>query len=105
MNEIVVMTTVSEREAAELLASRLVEERLAACVQILPPMTSVYRWKGGIQRDTEHLLLIKTTEDKWESLSEFVHENHPYEVPELIAVEAAKIAPEYKKWLCEQVKP
>lgn len=103
MNAIVVMTTVSEREAGEKLASALVEAELAACVQVLPPMTSVYRWKGKIQKETEHLLLIKTIQDKWDSLSEFIHKNHPYEVPELIAVEASKIAPAYRQWLCEQL--
>ena len=97
------MTTVSEREAGEKLASALVEAELAACVQVLPPMTSVYRWKGKIQKETEHLLLIKTIQDKWDSLSEFIHKNHPYEVPELIAVEASKIAPAYRQWLCEQL--
>jgi len=99
------MTTVSGAEAGEKLASALVEEKLAACVQILPPMTSVYRWKGEIQKDTEHLLLIKTTDDRWEALSELIQKNHPYEVPEVIAVEASKIAPAYQKWLCEQVTP
>ena len=103
MNAIVVMTTVSEREAGEKLASALVEAELAACVQVLPPMTSVYRWKGKSQKETEHLLLIKTIQDKWDSLSEFIHKNHPYEVPELIAVEASKIAPAYRQWLCEQL--
>ncbi|HMM80792.1 MAG TPA: divalent-cation tolerance protein CutA [Pyrinomonadaceae bacterium] len=104
MNAIVVMTTVGSAEAGEKLASALVEEKLAACVQILPPMLSVYRWKGEIQKETEHLLLIKTTDEKWKGLSEFIHANHPYEVPELIAVEAAKIAPEYQKWLGGQVQ-
>lgn len=97
------MTTVSGQEAGERLASALVEAKLAACVQILPPMTSVYRWEGEIQRETEHLLLIKTTQDKWDSLAAFIHTHHPYEVPEVIAVEASKIAPEYGAWLTEQV--
>ncbi|MBX3282761.1 MAG: divalent-cation tolerance protein CutA [Acidobacteria bacterium] len=103
MNAIVVMTTVGDAEAAEKLASALVEERLAGCVQILSPMTSVYRWKGEIQKETEHLLLIKTTADKWEDLSRFLQTDHPYEIPELVALDAVKIAPEYKKWLSEQV--
>lgn len=105
MNAIVVMTTVSDAEAGEKLASALVEKKLAACVQILPPMMSVYRWNGEIQKATERLLVIKTTTDKWEGLSDFIHRDHPYEVPELIAVEASKIASEYQKWLVEQVAP
>jgi len=103
MNAIVVMTTVSGQEAGERLASALVEAKLAACVQILPPMTSVYSWKGEVQKETEHLLVIKTTDDKWESLAAFIHTHHPYEVPELIALEASKIAPEYREWLTQQV--
>lgn len=103
MNAIVVMTTVDSSEAGEKLASALVEEMLAACVQILPAIESIYRWKGDVQKETEHLLLIKTTADRWEDLSAFIHSNHPYEVPELIAVEAAKVAPAYQKWLGGQV--
>ena len=103
MNAIVVMTTVGNLEAGEILASEIVETKLAACVQILPPMTSIYRWKGEVQKETEHLLLIKTAADRWEDLSAFVHSNHPYEVPELIAVDASKIAPEYQEWLAAQV--
>ena len=103
MNAIVVMTTVGSLEVGEKLASALVEERVAACVQILPPMTSIYRWKGEVQKETEHLLLIKTTADRWEDLSAFIHSNHPYEVPELIAVDVLKIAPKYRDWLAAQV--
>lgn len=103
MNAIVVMTTVDSSEAGEKLASALVEEKLAACVQILPAIESIYRWKGDVQKETEHLLLIKTTADRWEDLSAFIHSNHPYEVPELIAVDVLKIAPKYRDWLGAQV--
>lgn len=97
------MTTVDSSEAGEKLASALVEEKLAACVQILPAIESIYRWKGDVQKETEHLLLIKTTADRWEDLSAFIHSNHPYEVPELIAVDVLKIAPKYRDWLGAQV--
>ncbi|KXK02201.1 MAG: CutA1 divalent ion tolerance protein [Acidobacteria bacterium OLB17] len=96
------MTTVDEREAGEKLASALVDGKVAACVQILPQMTSVYRWEGEVRKETEHLLLIKTTSDKWQSLSGLVNELHPYDVPELVAIDVSNVAPEYQKWLGEQ---
>jgi len=105
MNAIVVMTTVGSLEVGEKLASALVEEKLAACVQILPAIESIYRWKGDVQKETEHLLLIKTTADRWEALSAFIETNHPYEVPELIALDAVNIAPKYREWLAAQIEP
>ena len=103
MNAIVVMTTVGDKEAGEKLASALVVQKLAACVQILPPMLSVYRWQENIEKESECLLLIKTTEDSWDALSAFISANHPYDVPELIALKAAKVAEGYSKWLADAV--
>ncbi len=85
--------------AGEALAERLVRERLAACVQILPQMTSVYFWEGKIEKDAEHLLLIKTSEDMFEGVREFLEKNHPYTTPEIVAIEPQKVAEPYREWL------
>jgi periplasmic divalent cation tolerance protein len=96
------MTTLPAAEAAEALAEQIVEARLAACVQVLPPMTSIYVWEGEVQRETEYLLLIKTNDDKWDDVRDFITENHTYEVPEIVAIDAAHVSEPYNAWL-EQV--
>ena len=100
---LIVFNTVPNPEEGETLARVMVEARLAACVQILPPMRSVYVWEGEVQIDDEHLLLIKTTEDKYEELEKFITENHSYEVPEIVAVNAEKVAEPYLRWLDENL--
>jgi periplasmic divalent cation tolerance protein len=95
---LVVLTTTSTFEEADALAGKIVESRLAACVQILPQMTSVYVWEGKTQRESECLLLIKTVPEKWDELSEFISANHSYEVPEIVALNA-KAAQPYLAWL------
>ena len=96
---IVVLTTVPDSAAAEELAEKIIEAKLAACVQILPKMTSVYIWEGKIQKEGEHLMLIKTLPEKWEQLRDFITANHSYVVPEIVAVEAAKVSESYSAWL------
>lgn len=95
---LVVLTTTPTFDEAETLAARLVEQRLAACVQILSKITSVYVWDGEVQKETEHLLLVKTLPEKWGEVRDFISENHSYEVPEIIALEA-KAAEDYLSWL------
>ncbi|GIU83115.1 MAG: divalent-cation tolerance protein CutA [Acidobacteria bacterium] len=95
---LVVMTTVPKKEEGETLARKLVEEKLAACVQVLPQMKSFYFWQGEIQEDAEHLLLIKTLPEKYESLEKFIKENHSYTVPEIVAVPAEKVSESYLRW-------
>ena len=85
----------------ESLARSIVEAKLAACVQILPQMTSVYLWEGKVQSDSEHLLLIKTLEEKFDQLSAFIQKNHSYDVPEIIAIPAEKVSDDYLNWLSE----
>jgi periplasmic divalent cation tolerance protein len=85
---IVALTTVP-RDAAEGLASRLVEERLAACVNVHPTMTSTYRWKGSIEREEECQLVMKTSRARAGDLERRLHELHPYELPEFIVVQVA----------------
>src|SRR5262245_12051559 len=89
MNEIgavVVLTTVESMDDGERLARSLVERELAACVQLLPPMTSIYRWEGKIERASEILLLIKTARAAYPALETVIKQEHPYQTPEIIAL-------------------
>ncbi|MFL6375761.1 MAG: divalent-cation tolerance protein CutA [Pyrinomonadaceae bacterium] len=96
---LIVLTTCPAVEAAEALAEQIVEARLAACVQILPQMTSVYVWEDAVQKEGEFLLLIKTLPEKWDELREFISANHSYEVPEVIAIESGQVSDKYARWL------
>jgi len=96
---IVVMTTLPDFKYAETLAGNLVREDLAACVQLLPQMTSVYEWEGAIQQDTEVLLLIKTISSKFPAVEKTIKENHPYTVPEVVAIPASDVSDDYLKWM------
>ena len=98
---IIVMTTTPDLSLAEDLARRIIFAQLAACVQILPPMKSFYFWKDEVQSDSEHLLLIKTLEEKFDDLERFIRENHTYEVPEIVAVSAEKVSESYLGWMKE----
>lgn len=98
---LIVFTTI-EISGAETLAEAIVNAKLAGCVQILPPMTSVYVWEGQVQKAQENLLLIKTLPEKYDELESFIIANHSYDVPEIFAVEATKTAEPYLAWL-EQV--
>ena len=95
----IVLATVPDRALANTLADKLVREKLAACVQILPQMTSVYFWEGDVQRDEEHLLLIKTTAEKYAGVAASINENHTYDVPEIVAVESKEVSEKYREWL------
>ena len=95
---IVLTTTPTDREA-DLLATKIVEARLGACVQILPQMKSVYIWEGKLRREGEHLLLIKTLSEKYDELRDFITANHSYEVPEIVAIESASVSDSYLTWM------
>jgi periplasmic divalent cation tolerance protein len=97
------MTTVGDAGEGENLARSIVDQKLAACVQILPKMTSVYFWDGKVQAEPEHLLLIKTLEERFDELSSFIEQNHSYEVPEVVAIDVEKVSNEYLKWIREVV--
>ena len=101
---LVVLTTVPNKEEAERLAREIVGAELAACVQILPQMTSVYFWDGRVQTEPEHLLLIKTLEEKFDALKDFIQTNHSYDVPEIVALEAEKVSESYLGWLTDYLK-
>ena len=96
---IVVFITAANGEEATRLAEMLVGAHLAACVQILPEMESVYRWEGKVERQAEILLLAKTTKDKFEDLEREVRALHSYETPEIIAVPVILGSAPYLEWL------
>jgi periplasmic divalent cation tolerance protein len=104
MSTLLVLTNLPERAAAERLADLLVEKQLAACVNILAPCRSVYRWKGAVQHDEEHPLLIKTTRERYAALERELRAGHPYELPEIIAVPIERGLPAYLDWLAAQTK-
>lgn len=94
----IVLTTTGTPEDARSLSRKLVEERFAACVNILP-IESVYPWEGSIHEDVERLLVIKTTSGQLAGLEARLHELHPYDVPEFVAVRTEHVADAYKSWL------
>ena len=100
---VIVLTTIgADADAAEL-ARTLVEQRLAACVNIVAGVTSVYRWKDGVEQDEEQLLVIKTTTDMLDALQARLRELHPYELPEFLVIQVSGGSPAYLGWLCGSV--
>jgi periplasmic divalent cation tolerance protein len=100
---VVVLCTFANEEEALRIGSALVEARLAACVNLLPGIRSVYRWKGEIEYSDEVLLLIKTTQQGFPALCERIKEMHPYETPEIVAVPIVDGLADYLAWIREQV--
>lgn len=97
-----VFVTCPDRVTAERIARALVEERLAACGNVLPDLVSIYRWEGAVETDAECLLLLKTRDGLLDPLSDRLHALHPYDVPELLAVEVERGAPAYLRWVVEE---
>jgi periplasmic divalent cation tolerance protein len=104
METLLVLTNVPERAVAERLAEMLVEKKLAACVNILAPCRSVYRWKGGVQHDEEHPMLMKTTAERYPALEQALRAAHPYELPEIIALPLARGLPAYLQWVAAETQ-
>lgn len=98
-DKIVVLTTCPSAQEAENIAHLLVEERLAACVQILPPMRSLYRWRGALEQSEELLLLIKTRRSLFGPLARRLRMAHSYEVPEILALPVVDGSEDYLQWL------
>ena len=96
---VIVLTTIGTALDGETLARTLVTERLAACVNLLPEMQSVYEWKGELTVDGERQLIIKTTEGRLEALRTRLHQLHPYDVPEFLVIPVTEGSPEYLQWL------
>lgn len=99
----IVLTTIGADADAAALARTLVNERLAACVNVFPPMTSVYRWKGSVEEDREQQLVIKTTADGVAALAARLRELHPYELPELLVLDAGG-GEQYLAWVRESTQ-
>lgn len=104
MHKLLVLTNLPDRASAERLADLLLEQRLAACVNILAPCRSVYRWKGAVQHDDEHPLLIKTSAERYGALEQALRQGHPYELPEIIAVPIEQGLPAYLDWVAAETK-
>jgi periplasmic divalent cation tolerance protein len=102
---VLVLSTVSDDGRADLLARTLVEERLAACVAIQAPMTSIYRWKGRVEREVERQVVIKTTRARVPAVEARLRELHPYELPEFIVLAADAAGEAYWAWVDAQTRP
>ena len=100
---IVVFMTSANAVEARRIADELVDRQLAACVQILPEIESVYRWNGQVQRDKEILILAKTTAAQFDGLEKAVREIHSYDTPEIVAVPVAHVSEPYRAWLVDNV--
>lgn len=100
----IVFTTAGSKEEAQKIAHGLVEQRLAACVNIVGPIQSVYRWKGSVETAAEYLLLVKTTAEVFDQVRDAIRVLHSYELPECIQVPIEAGADEYLSWIEESVK-
>jgi periplasmic divalent cation tolerance protein len=98
----VVLVTVPSREEGERIAEAIVGEGLAACVNIVGPIRSIYRWQGKLCRDDEHLLIVKTRRDRYGELEARILDLHPYEVPEVISLAIQEGAAPYLSWIYDQ---
>jgi periplasmic divalent cation tolerance protein len=101
---LVVLTTVEKTDEGEHLARLIVESGLAACVQVLPPMTSIYRWEGKLEKACETLLLIKTTRAAYPTLERLIIQNHSYQTPEIISLPVEKGLKDYLDWLTTSMR-
>lgn len=99
------LTTLGPDADAAGLARTLVEERLAACVNVLPVMTSIYRWKGGVEQDREQQLFIKTTRGQLPALEARIRELHSYDVPEFLVLPTSGGSESYLRWIRESTGP
>jgi periplasmic divalent cation tolerance protein len=103
-NVLIAFSTCADSSEGRILAKDLVESGLAACVNLVPNLTSVYRWQGQIQSDDECLMIIKTSEGSISALREWILKRHPYELPELVAVPVADGLPAYLQWVTDQIR-
>lgn len=96
---VVVLTTVPTGSKGEEIGRALVEERLAACVNVLAPMTSIYRWRGAVEREAEQQMIIKTTRGRVPALQSRLSALHPYELPEFLVLAVADSSAAYFEWV------
>ena len=102
MRAMLVFTNLPDRAAAQKLADALVSQRVAACVNILAPCQSVYRWKNDLQHDEEHPVLIKTTTERYAALEGAIRAAHPYELPEIVALPIERGLAAYLDWVAAE---
>jgi periplasmic divalent cation tolerance protein len=102
MDTLLVLSNLPDREIALRIASRLVERRVAACVNVLAPCTSVYRWQGSIETASEVPILIKTSAERYPALEQVLRELHPYELPEIVAVPIRGGLAGYLQWVAAE---
>ena len=102
---VLVLTTVASPREAEPIAATLLGERLAACVNVVGPCRSVYRWQGAVERADEVILLIKTTRGRYEALQERLRGIHPYALPEILALSPEAVLPAYARWVAGETDP
>jgi periplasmic divalent cation tolerance protein len=102
METLLVITNCPDEESANAIALAVVEARLAACVNILPRIQSVYRWQGAVESATEIPLFIKATAANYPALEKAIHERHPYDLPEIIALPITQGLPAYLNWVAEE---
>jgi periplasmic divalent cation tolerance protein len=105
LNAVLVLTTTGADFDARGLAHALVEARVAACVNIVPALTSIYRWEGRVTADAEQLLLIKTTAEQVDALRQELFARHPYDVPEFVVLPIGATSDAYGAWLLQSVAP
>jgi periplasmic divalent cation tolerance protein len=103
-DKIVVFSTCASGDEAERLARRLVDERLAACVNVISPVRSFYRWKGAVEDSAEWLLIIKSSRSLFGSLREVLESAHSYEVPEVVAIPIVDGSPNYLSWIDQELR-
>jgi periplasmic divalent cation tolerance protein len=101
---VIVLITTADLESAAAIGRALVEERLAACANLLGPIRSIYRWRGAVEDASEHLLLVKTQAGRYRALEARVKELHSYEVPEIVAVDIESGSRPYLEWVCESTE-
>lgn len=100
-NFLLCFTTTDKKKIAYQIAQALVDSRVAACVNVIESVYSVYRWQGKVQKEKEYLLIIKTREDKYKKVKSRIKKIHNYSLPELLAVKIAQGSPDYLRWLEE----
>ena len=99
----IVLTTVKNRVEAKKISEALVSEKLAACVSSVPKVSSVYRWRGKVEKSSEIMLMIKTSSKKLDNLMARIEELHSYEVPEILVLKVDRGLPQYLKWIEESL--
>lgn len=101
----IVLSTAGSEDEARRIARHLVEHQLAACVNIVPQIQSIYRWQGKVESSQEWLLLIKTTAERFAAVRDAIREQHSYELPECVAISIDDGSPDYLQWIAESVTP